>query len=285
MIGAAQPRADDRANYVFVAEHRESKGEPRPTKLSSTVFSLYDSYITRLGEAGGPKPHPFSVSDMTVLTENADCLVLSRFRDLRRDILMSAPTGKCAYCYQLKAHEVDHYLPKSKFGEYSIYSPNLVPICTICNGKKSNRYAREGGGRRYVHPYNDYLSGTSLNVLAGDVRIGDSVTVSYKLVRPDGIDDDFWTTVLSQFEDLKLLTRYADEAAENMAGNLPVFYAHFQRGGAEELRYQISLVKNAMEDQYGANHWWTALYTSLFKSDEFWQGGFMALGPNRGLSA
>jgi hypothetical protein len=80
---------------------------------------------------------------------------------------------------------------------------------------------------------------------------------------------------------LKLLARYETEAAEDMAGMLPVYYAHFQRDGAEELRHQLLLIKFGKENLYGPNHWWTVLYSALSESAEFCQGGFKALGPNR----
>jgi len=282
MIGATPPWTDDCANYVHVAQHRESKGELRPKRLMPTVFSLYERYMTRLYEAGGPNQHPFSSSERKVLSENADCLTLQLFQALRREILTSTPMNKCAYCYQIRAYEVDHYLPRSKFGEYAIYAPNLVPICTICNGKKSNRYKRDDGqGRRYVHPYADKMPDGSTVYLSAEVHVGKSVVVSYKLMQPNEIDDDLWAVVSSQFDDLKLLARYETEAAEDMAGMLPVYYAHFQRDGAEELRHQLLLIKFGKENLYGPNHWWTVLYSALSESAEFCQGGFKALGPNR----
>lgn len=283
MINAAAPIADDQENYLYVAEHRASKkSEPRPMALMSTVLTLYKEYLSRLGDTDGPGVHPFLPEDAEALTTNADYLTLVRFSNLRKEILMSIPTNKCAYCYQIRAHEVDHYLPKSKFGEYSIYSPNLVPICTVCNRKKLNRYRRVGGGRRFVHPYIDTLPDSSTRYLTGTVVIKTSVVVKYQLARPDGINDEFWAIIENHYKDLDLLSRYEVEATEEMMLMLNAFYAYYERGGVDMLRGELSTLKDSREIIYGVNHWWTTLYQLLVNSEEFCDRGFTALGSDPG---
>ena len=51
---------------------------------------------------------------------------------------------KKSYKYQLQKEnrlkfQLDHYLPKSLFPSFSLSLGNLYPICSYCNGKKSNK--------------------------------------------------------------------------------------------------------------------------------------------------
>jgi len=63
----------------------------------------------------------------------------SRFNEERKIILNhynEQTSGLCLHCMMGKTHQLDHFFPKSEFPEYSIYSPNLIPICGDCNHKK-----------------------------------------------------------------------------------------------------------------------------------------------------
>lgn len=281
MIGAKRPIADDELNYSHVAAHRKAKGELRAELLEPIVLAHYRHYLDRLGEAGGPSPdRRISACDLEVLTENAKYLSLVQFSSLRADVLAAASALKCPYCYQLRASQVDHYLPKSQFGEYAIYAPNLVPICGECNGKKLDRYRRPGGGRRYLHPYFDQLPSGPTRYLAATLKVGASVTISYEVAHPSGMSDELWAILDNQFRDLDLGRRYMEEASEMMMNMLNSFYAHFTRGGSEELNRQLLIECKSKTLRYGVNHWWPTALSSLAGSTDFCIGGFRSLGPD-----
>ena len=66
---------------------------------------------------------------------------------------------KCPYCGIMRQdlHDLDHFIPRSKFQEFSILSFNLVYICTICNqdNKKEKFLHTEDGSRLFLSPYFD----------------------------------------------------------------------------------------------------------------------------------
>lgn len=179
----------------------------------------------------------------------------------------------------LRATELDHYLPKSVFGEYSIYSPNLVPICRQCNGTKLNRYRLDAGGRRYLHPYFDKLPEGKVQYLSANISIGLSVTIEFEPFRPAQMSDELWNILCYQFEELKLGIRYMEDATESITGMIDVFYSNFDRGGATEVRHHLGVEKRSRERVYGVNHWWPVTLGALASSDEFCEAGFMCLGP------
>ena len=59
----------------------------------------------------------------------------------------------CPMCGSFSTGQVDHFIPKSEYPEFSLFSRNLVPVCA-CNQKKSKTYG-DGVGGRMLHPYYD----------------------------------------------------------------------------------------------------------------------------------
>ncbi|WNG95005.1 HNH endonuclease [Mycobacterium sp. ITM-2016-00318] len=281
MIAATQPAADDEANYDHVAELRLAEnGEIRPSQLKPVVTDLYKSYVARVMAAAGPTPHGFSTADHDVLKANADYLKRVRFGPLRSAIRAAGPTRKCPYCYQASAKQIDHYLPKAHFGEYAIYAPNLVPICGECNGRKLNRFQRDGGGRRYLHPYFDRLPIDSPPYIVATLSVGTSVTIAFQVVKTPGISDELWQILTTQFSDLDLAARYMLDATDTMMNMLGSFYLLFELDGAQAIRDQLVMDKRSKETWYGPNHWWPVTLGALGESAEFCEGGFRSLGPD-----
>lgn len=286
MIKATQPFVDDHANYAHVIAHRktlvESEAEAlRAEELQEAVFDLYQKYEERFANSAGPTPEPdISKADQDVLKTNSNYLRLTHFDSIKGAILTATQGNKCPYCYQLRASQIDHYLPKAHFGEYAIFVPNLVPICNECNGKKLNRYVLPGGGRRYVHPYFDQLPSNSFQYLDAEISIGSSVSIKFSVVRPTGVSDEVWCALRNQFVDLDLGRRYMEDATETMMSMLGSIYTHYERGGRGELRYQLEIEQHSKQLRYGRNHWWAVTLDTLAQSDLFCHGGFKALGPD-----
>lgn len=61
----------------------------------------------------------------------------------------------CPYCGKpCKPRILDHFLPKSKWPEFSIFPNNLVNQCESCSSKKGNDYyCDESNVVKFVHPY------------------------------------------------------------------------------------------------------------------------------------
>ncbi len=65
------------------------------------------------------------------------------------DSLPAANRDLCPYCSLDTNPELDHFLPKAKFPEFSLHGRNLFPICGPCNRCKLNRIKSVPGGERY----------------------------------------------------------------------------------------------------------------------------------------
>lgn len=276
MIPATRYSADETANYKVVGDHRANKGEHLANHLWPEVEPLYDTYVNRLREPNGPYEHGFSQDEQNTLEANASYLSLTHFVELRGKILKAAG-GNCAYCNNYSADEVDHFLPKSRFGEYSIYSPNLTPICTPCNRKKGNRYRQIGGGSRYIHPYFDPLPKTTPFVLC-TVTVAKTILTNFTIELPPDTPAPVILAAEVQFEDLKLAAMYNSEATKEIMGRLGSFYTYYRRGGAGSLESYLDVDARSTRCTFGANHWLPLTLRALANSLEFCNGGFRLLG-------
>jgi hypothetical protein len=61
----------------------------------------------------------------------------------------------CPYCGKLTIPDtLDHFIPKDKLAEYSIYPNNLVPQCRSCAPIKSNKYFSHANDLvMFAHPF------------------------------------------------------------------------------------------------------------------------------------
>ena len=65
---------------------------------------------------------------------------------------------KCPYCTISPAGTTEHFLPKEKYPEFAVNALNLLPCCSICNGKKGESVKTDDGKPYIINfYYNVYL--------------------------------------------------------------------------------------------------------------------------------
>lgn len=277
MIGALPVTTDDVANYDLIARLRADEGDSdRPAALASLVKRLYKQYAGGIQGGGAASPHGFSTTDRRALQTNYRLLSRVHFDSLRSAILQAAG-GKCPFCHLARANEIDHFLPKAHFGEYSVFALNLVPICTACNKKKSNRYRHYRAGRRYIHPYFDALP--SELFLRVNVQVGPALGIQFAVDPPSTMLPATAERLRVQFEDLGLSKRYADEALDEVMSRLGSLYVYFDTAGAAGVEKYLRTDAQSAAARRGLNHWLPLTLAALADSDEFCDQGFTALGP------
>jgi len=72
-----------------------------------------------------------------------------KFKEQRDD-------DKCPYCMIENARELDHYFSKTNYPEYSVFIPNPMPCCSICNREKGDRIIKNNQ-RQYINFYHDNI--------------------------------------------------------------------------------------------------------------------------------
>ena len=60
----------------------------------------------------------------------------------------------CPMCGAAGVGTVDHYLPRETYPEFSVFTPNLIPACNLCNSKaKKTTVKGATASERFLHPY------------------------------------------------------------------------------------------------------------------------------------
>ena len=116
---------------------------------------------------------------------------------------------QCPYCYlQVQPYEIDHYLPRNQYPEFSILTLNLVPACPECNSRfKGKIYKIEDNLRAFIHPYYD-VSIMKKCFLNCSLTVEENLlSISYFIDTRDLTEEES-KIVVSHFEKLKLNDRY-----------------------------------------------------------------------------
>ncbi|MCE0456846.1 HNH endonuclease [Curtobacterium flaccumfaciens] len=186
--------------------------------------------------------------------------------------VFASTRGICAYCGTVPAAQIDHYLPKALFGEYSIHVPNLVPSCGPCNGHKAKRYQLDSGMRRYPHPYFAELPNEAL--IRATLTLSPVVTVSYEVdevvARAVGVLD----LVVAQFDDLHLNELFITETVAYLSDRACVYADEFAANGAVGVVRVLERDRRSVVRSRGETYWEVALLDALIASDGFCTGGF-----------
>lgn len=184
-------------------------------------------------------------------------------------IKMAAPNEICPVCGCNNVETVDHYLPKSKFPQYSIFVKNLVPACYLCNFGK-NDTSPLTRNEQPIHPYYDSHL-LSEQWLFADVVRGNPVSIRYFVNAPR-----FWQKfererVLFHFNNFDLSRRYSLKAAEELSHLHDVIMTHKKDVNGIKL-----ILGELAELSYGKckNSWRTALHQAVANSDWYCRGGY-----------
>lgn len=183
-------------------------------------------------------------------------------------LMMLAPLGKCPYCGFGQASTLDHFLSKSRYPAFSILCANLVPVCTDCNkGKVASVVTQD---TQMLHPYFEGVTIEAEPWLFAEVIESAPATVHYFVQPPDSWSGGLTQRVANYFSELKLASRFAVEAAAELAGlgglldeleTRDVRQAHLSRMARVERRDR-------------KNSWKAALYEALAESNWFLCGGY-----------
>lgn len=61
----------------------------------------------------------------------------------------------CPICGIRVSDQLDHYIPREKMPEFSLFTPNIIPICNKCNGKKLAKWLSPHGERLIFNAFYD----------------------------------------------------------------------------------------------------------------------------------
>lgn len=154
-----------------------------------------------------------TVSDFTAVEKGVLLKLYNSKTVTSRDIITSVSTiqlliqtGCCLSCGIGDPDEIDHFLPKEHFPEFSILHKNLIPICGTCNQIKGENIP--GNIKDYFHPMFDILPMEPF--LSSDITYINNVPKACFSIVPlfNG------TIIKAHFDNLNLSTRLEKKARQ-----------------------------------------------------------------------
>ncbi len=238
--------------------------------LLPQILAAYTTY-----EGARPEHlHELISFGMTVAQKEALHVVFKRrqgrFRELWNglsDHFEQSGESTCPYCNFVEQWEHDHYLPRARFPEFTLYPNNLIPICKHCNGKKLAHYQRNGI-RLFQHLF------TELNGVVGFLRVevtyDPKLAVEYSLVHPAGLTAQQFAVLELHFEQLDLADRYARQASTVLAKLVRQFRTPTSLAlGRNALRKRLRQMASDREASTPPNHWETVLMHEIAATADF----------------
>lgn len=183
-------------------------------------------------------------------------------------IMSLAPLGKCPLCGFGQVSTLDHFLSKARYPSFSVLPLNLIPACTDCNkGKGAGVLDAQN---QIPHPYFEVARIETDTWLYATVTKTSPATAAFSVIPPDYWPEDLARRVVNYVRDLNLSTRFAIEAASELA-SLSDILSRFET--SQQIYEHLGLIAQA-ERSNRRNSWKAALYEALSESVWYREGGY-----------
>ena len=191
-------------------------------------------------------------------------LVNNRVGGIYDEILQLPEHNICPFCNQRLVSELDHFLPKSNYPNYSVSHINLVPICKECNHSKLDKEINTQN-EVFIHPYFDDV--LNQNWLKADLINEEPIGVKFLVNEDVNLDQTTLERIKNQFDLLQLNRLYTSHASSELASLIKsLFRPKFRT---------INKVRTFLEDNRkdnihrGINHWKNVLLLELSQTNWF----------------
>lgn len=184
-------------------------------------------------------------------------------------ILADAKKNHCCFCSDGDPTEIDHFLPKSIFPEFSILPINLVPACHRCNKLKIN-HTPTSCADTYIHPYYEEYKDIIWLEARLDFSSGNYPTAIYQISSNlQSNSHNLTKRIEHQFSKLQLNQRYSQKAAgEILDIEQRLRKLSKRRSGSELVKHHLS-EEASSRAVVNKNSWQTALYKCLSLDSHF----------------
>jgi hypothetical protein len=176
----------------------------------------------------------------------------------------------CAYCGLNTPNTFDHYLPKSKFPEFSVLSLNLIPCCSDCNSLKRDNWIDLATGQLlFVNAYFDDVP-KEIFVKAKVSVVRGSPLIELFVKPPRKSSNSIYRTIESHYEKLRVLKR-AEEMSHNYVISIYTRHKKSLRQGIRpgDLKQILKIDTQHIEQNYGLNHWKAAVNRAILGCPQF----------------
>ena len=184
------------------------------------------------------------------------------------DALKNSAKEKCPFCGGIGTpRNLDHFLPKAHFPQFSVLPLNLVPVCRDCNmDGKAESFAVKAEDQ-IIHPYTDDDRFFMEQWIYATYNAGDGVgpgEFEYYTSPPATWDEDDKQRVRKHFKDFDLAKRYAVKAAEQLGTVLRQIQC-MEKNDLDSVVIREVILQPGVDAAPFVNHWQRGMYQALIR--------------------
>jgi hypothetical protein len=190
------------------------------------------------------------------------CLRDCRCGDVYNTIinLAKSPIIRCPFCGGIGIPtQLDHFLPKSRYGHFSVLPYNLVPICKDCNTEYKKEFFPKIKNEQLIHPYLDDDCFFYEQWLYAKY-IDDTVT--YFVTPPKTWSDDKKEKVYFHFQIFNLAERFAENAVGPLSDLLNQIKDSKSNGMSKDM-FESSIIDSVIKNELRVNYWKRVLFLAI----------------------
>jgi hypothetical protein len=252
-----------------IASAKRLEKRERLKIIALEIYKSYKTYFESISDLSVMKPIGFTGLDKEDL-ENCYLGKTNPLSSLLADIRESQDLyvrSQCQYCGIGYANTFDHYLARSIFPEYAVFSLKLLPCGDTCNKHKSNIFIINGERQIINLYYDNLLSERYLNVsisYKGDVPVAE-----YSLIPPLGVSNTQFRLIQSHYTKLQLLERFRNRSPEVFSETQSSIKTHIKAKSNERVIQFLSEEAQRLRDRFSNNHWKVVLHEEMANSSKF----------------
>ena len=185
------------------------------------------------------------------------------------EALLNAAKEKCPFCGGIGTpRNLDHFLPKAHFPQFSVLPHNLVPSCRDCNMDAKGHSFAAAANEQIIQPYVDKLSFFTEQWIFAKYHafnFKDVGEFEYFVICPNTWSVEDKQKAERHFSDFNLARRYGTKAAEHLGTFLRQITSLYGFGlGTVDVK--DSLLQPGIDAAPFANHWQRGMYQALWNA-------------------
>lgn len=182
------------------------------------------------------------------------------------DAILNAAKGSCPYCGGIGTpRNLDHYLPKTFYPQFSILPGNLIPSCRDCNMDGKSQKFSTSANNQVIQPYFDNERFFSDQWIFSTYIVDNYSNVGqfrYYVSPPDSWPEIDKQRASKHFNDFDISTRYSRKAAELLSMVL-VQIKSMEKENINATVIQSTILQPGIDTAQFANHWQKGMYQAL----------------------
>lgn len=175
---------------------------------------------------------------------------------------------KCAYCGHAVPRQLDHYLPRGRYVEFSFLPINLIPSCANCNAvdAKGSKYPTSSDDT-FFHPYFDDPDDGKW--LFAEMSVDDDgLRIAYHVQRPDNWALDKFKRVNYTFKTLKLSATYAQDVVCRIRSIYTQLFKIYEKEGAHGVSEYFMVESQDRCNESDLNDWFRVAFEYLASHED-----------------